>query len=530
MAETGTNRPKPMVLLVLDGFGIAPDDPGNAITQAHTPVIDSLVATYPAMPIRASGEAVGLTWGAMGNSEVGHLTMGAGRVYYQSLPRIDRDIEKGEFYKNASLLKAMQHAKQTGGTLHLTGLMSEGGVHAHMNHCFALLEMAKQQGLTDVAIHAILDGRDTLYNAGYGFIEQLQAKIQEVGIGYVASLSGRYFTMDRDNKWDRTEKGYNAIVMGQGEQAADPLQAIKDSYAAEVYDEQFVPTVLVKGGKPVATVKKGDAFIYFNFRPDRARQLTKALVTPTFEGFTRDYIEDLEVVTMMQYEKGLPVEIAYPPEVITKGLSEVLSNTGLKQLHIAETEKYAHVTFFFNGTREDPFPGEDRIVIPSPKVASYDEVPEMSAAEVTDRIVREVKADTYDVIIANYANADMVGHTGNFEATKKAVEVLDASVGRIVEAVLAKNGVVMISADHGNAEEMSNLTTAEMDKEHSTNPIPFIIIGNQFAGQQSVVGDVPNNDLSLVSPVGMVADIAPTMLHILGIPKPQGMTGQSLIV
>lgn len=530
MADAATTRPKPVVLMILDGFGIAPDDPGNAITQAHTPVIDSLIASYPAMPIRASGEAVGLMWGTMGNSEVGHLTMGAGRVYYQSLPRIDRSIEKGEFFQNTAFLKAIEHVKKTKGTLHIAGLLSEGGVHAHSRHCFALLELAKQQGLSKVAVHAILDGRDTLYNAGYGFVEQLQAKIQEFGVGQVASLSGRHYTMDRDNKWDRTEKGYNAIALGIGEQATDPLQAIKDSYAKEVYDEQFVPTVITKGGKPVAPIQKGDAVIFFNYRTDRARQFTRALVLPTFDGFQREYIDDLFVTTMMQYEKGLPVEIAYPPEVITKGLSEVLSNTGLKQLHIAETEKYAHVTFFFNGTREDPFPGEERVVIPSPKVASYDETPEMSAPAVTDRIVKEVKAGTYDVIITNFANADMVGHTGNLEATKRAIEVVDAAVGRIVEAVLAKDGVVLITADHGNAEEMSNLTTAQMDKEHSTNPIPFIIIGNAYAGQQSVVGDIPNNDLSLISPVGMVADVAPTILHILGVPKPQGMTGQSLIV
>lgn len=530
MADAATTRPKPVVLMILDGFGVAPDDPGNAISQAHTPVLDSLIASYPAMPIRASGEAVGLTWGAMGNSEVGHLTMGAGRVYYQSLPRIDRSIEKGEFFQNPSLLKAIEHAKKNKGTLHITGLLSEGGVHAHIRHCYALLELAKQQGLTDVAVHAILDGRDTLYNAGYGFVEQLQAKIQELGVGRIASLSGRFYSMDRDNKWDRIEKGYNAIALGIGEKATDPLQAIKDSYAKEVYDEQFAPTVITKGGKPVAPIKKGDAFLFFNFRPDRARQLTKALALPTFDGFQREYIEDLFVTTMMQYEKGLPVEIGYPPEVITKGLSEVLSNTGLKQLHIAETEKYAHVTFFFNGTREDPFPGEERVVIPSPKVASYDETPEMSAPAVTDRIVKEIKAGVYDVIITNYANADMVGHTGNLEATKRAIEVVDASVGRIAEAVLAKNGVLLITADHGNAEEMSNLTTAQMDKEHSTNPIPLLIIGNAYAGQQSVVGDIPNNDLSLVSPVGMVADVAPTILHILGVPKPQGMTGQSLVV
>lgn len=529
MSELLPQRPKPVVLVILDGFGIAPDDPGNAVTQAHTPVLDNLISTYPSMPIRSSGEAVGLTWGAMGNSEVGHLTIGAGRVYYQSLPRIDLAIERGDFFDNKAFLEAIAHVQKSGGTLHLVGLVSTGGVHAHSRHVYALLELAKRHAVDRVAVHAILDGRDTLYNAGYGFIEQLLAKMQELGVGRLASVGGRYFAMDRDHKWDRIEKGYQAMH-GVGTQATDALVAIKESYAREVYDEQFVPTVMMEGDAPVAPVQEGDAVICFNFRPDRARQLMQAFALPTFDGFARTYVPNVFVTTMMEYEKGLPVEVAFAPEVITKGLSEVLSNTGLTQLHIAETEKYAHVTFFFNGTREDPFPGEARAMIPSPQVASYDEVPEMSAPAVTDRIVKEIKAGTFDVIIANYANADMVGHTGNFEATKTAVEVIDAALGRMVEALLAKDGVMVITADHGNAEELRNLTTAEMDKEHSTNPIPLIIVGNVYAGQQSVVGDIPNNDLSLVSPVGMLADVAPTILHILGIDKPPGMTGQSLIV
>ncbi|MBT6253722.1 2,3-bisphosphoglycerate-independent phosphoglycerate mutase [Candidatus Uhrbacteria bacterium] len=524
-----TKRPKPLVLLVLDGWGIAPDDAGNSITRAETPVMDSLIKSYPSMPIHANGAAVGLGWGDMGNSEVGHLTIGSGRVYYQSLPRIDRSIEQGDFYENEQVLKAIAHVKKTGGTLHIAGCMSEGRVHAYSAHCYVLMEMAKQNELKDVAIHAFLDGRDTLYNAGYGSIEELIGKFDEIGVGRLATMSGRHFAMDRDNKWDRIQKAYDAIVLGKGEMAKDPLQAIKDSYAKEVYDEQFVPTVITKGGKPVATVKDGDAFIFFNFRPDRARQLTRALVMPTFEGFERDYIPNMLMVTMMKYESGLPVEIAFGPEVITKGLSEVIANTGLTQLHVSETEKYAHVTFFFNGTREDPFPGEEREVVPSPKVASYDEVPQMSAAGVTDKILKSVKSGEHDVIIVNYANADMVAHTGNFDATVEACQVVDAAVGRVVDAVLAKQGVVLITADHGNAEEVSNLTTGDVDKEHSTNPVPFIIIGNEFAGQQALAGDIPGGDLSLISPVGVLADVAPTILHILGIPKPQGMTGQTLI-
>jgi len=523
-------RPKPVVLIVLDGWGIAPDDAGNAIVRARTPVIDDLIKSYPAMPIRANGEAVGLSWGDMGNSEVGHLTIGSGRVYYQSLPRISMSIEKGDFFENEALLNAMKHVKKTGGTLHLIGLMSEGKVHSYNSHAYAVMEMAKKNSVKDVAIHAILDGRDTLYNAGYGFIEELQAKIKEIGVGKIASLSGRFYAMDRDNKWDRTEKAYNAMVTGVGEETEDVLEAIKASYAKEVYDEEFVPTVVKKKGEPVSLIKKGDAVIFFNFRPDRARQLTRALVLPTFEGFSRDYIDDLYMTTMTQYEKWLPVDVAYSAEVIHKGLSEVISNTGLKQLHVAETEKYAHVTFFFNGTREDPFPGEDRVMVSSPKVASYDEQPAMSTAQITSEVLKGIKSGDNDFIVVNFAAPDMVAHTGNFEATKLACEAVDLHVGKIVESVLAVDGVVVITADHGNAEEMFNLTTGEMDKEHSTNSVPLIVVGNKYAGAQAISGDIPGGDLSLVSPVGVMADVAPTVLAIMGIPKPSSMTGQSLIL
>ncbi len=530
MSNAATKRPKPLVLLVLDGWGIAPEDQGNAIATAKTPAMDTLTATYPSMPLKASGEAVGLGWGSMGNSEVGHLTIGAGRVYYQSLPRIDHEIEQGTFETNAAFLKAVKHAHSSGGTVHLCGLVSNGGVHAHVNHLYALLDLMKANDVENVAVHAILDGRDTLYNAGYGFIESLLGRMKETGVGELASLSGRFYAMDRDNKWDRTEKAYNAMVHGTGEVAEDPLEAIKASYAKEVYDEQLVPTVVARDGKPVAVVKEGDAVIFFNFRPDRTRQLTRALVLPTFDAFAREPLHNVLTVTMMEYESGLPVEVAFPPEVVTKGLAEVISNTGLKQLHVAETEKYAHVTFFFNGTRETPFPGEERVMVLSPKVASYDETPSMSAEAVCDEVVKAVRGEAFDVIVANFANPDMVAHTGNLEATKAACEVTDACIGRIVEATLAKNGVCVITADHGNAEEMSNLTTAQMDKEHSTNPVPLIIAGNAYAGQPSLVGEVPNHDLSLVSPVGVLADVAPTILHILGIPQPPHMTGQTLIV
>lgn len=522
------NRPRPAVLMVLDGFGVAPDGEGNAITRANMPFFKELIQRYPTVTVRSSGETVGLMWGEMGNSEVGHLTIGAGRVYYQALPRIERSIQDESFFENPALLKAIEQAKD-GGTLHIMGIMSSGKVHGYNNHCYALLELAKKHKIKDVAVHAILDGRDTLYNSGADFITELQAKMDELKVGRIASLSGRYYAMDRDNRWDRVEKAYNAIAFGQSEKVVeDPMQAIKDSYAAEVYDEEFVPTVVTKKGK-TSPVKPGDAMIFFNFRPDRARQITKAFTLPNFDKFPRTYIDNLVFVTMMEYEKGLPVDVAFPPVLLTNTLAEVLSNAGLVQLHIAETEKYAHVTFFFNGTREEPFPNEDRAIIPSPHVPSYDQQPEMSAYQLTDRVVKEIKTDNYDVIIMNFANPDMVGHTGNLQATIKANEVIDECVKRIVEETLAKDGVVLITADHGNAEEVLNLQTADIDKEHSTNPVPFFIIGNQFEGQPGVGGDVPNGDLSLMPPVGMLADVAPTLLKILGIPQPPEMTGTPLI-
>lgn len=516
--------------MVLDGFGVAPDGDGNAITRAKTPTFDRLIQRYPTMTVRASGETVGLLWGEMGNSEVGHLTIGAGRVYYQVMPRIEQDIQRGGFAQNPAFTKAIEQVKQSGGTLHLMGIMSAGKVHGYDAHCHALLDLAKAQGLKDVAVHAFLDGRDTLYNSGIDFISALDQKIKDIRLGRIATLAGRYFAMDRDNRWDRTGKAYNAIANGQSQVTTeDVFAAIKDSYAKEVYDEEFYPTVVTKDGQPVATVKSGDAVIFFNFRPDRARQITKAFVLPSFDKFERTYIENLVFVTMAEYEKGLPVEVAYPPLVIQNGLAEMVSKAGLVQLHIAETEKYAHVTFFFNGTREEPFEQEDRVIIPSPQVASYDQQPEMSAREITDRVLKELKTDNYDMIIMNFANADMVAHTGNFEATIRAVEVVDECVGRIIEAVMKKDGIVFITADHGNAEEVQNLQTGDMDKEHSTNPVPFWIISNELEGQPGPSGDVPNGDLSLVPPIGMLADVAPTILAHLGIEQPSEMTGALLM-
>lgn len=522
-------RPKPAVLIICDGWGVAPDSDGNAITRAKTPYFDKLVSTYPTMNLRSSGAEVGLSWGEMGNSEVGHLAIGAGRVYYQTLPRINRDIESGEFTQNEAFLKAIEHAKQNKSRLHLIGLVSEGSVHSLDAHAHKLLELAKDQGVKEVYVQAILDGRDTIYNAGIDFMTNLVSKMKEIGIGKVASLSGRYFAMDRDNRWDRIGKAYSAMVLGEGEQAEDPLEVIKASYGKEVYDEEFVPTVIVEKGEPVGLVQDNDAIIIFNFRPDRSRQITKAFTLPEFDKFERKKIENLLTVTMTQYEKDLPVTVAFLPEVIENTLAKVVSDAGLTQLHIAETEKYAHITFFLNGTIEDPFPGEERAIIQSPRVASYDEQPEMSASKIADRVVKEINADKFDFIVLNFANADMVAHTGNLEASIKAIEEVDESLGRIIDATLGKNGVAFITSDHGNAEELKNLRTGDIDKEHATNPVPFIIIGKQYEGQPSIAGPVPEGDLSLMPPVGMLADVAPTILSVLGIPQPPEMTGQPLL-
>ncbi len=513
----------------LDGFGVAPDSEGNAITRSKMPVYNELVKTYPAMALRASGEEVGLSWGEMGNSEVGHLAIGAGRVYYQMLPRINRDIAAGAFFENPAFLNAAAHAKKHKGTLHLIGMVSAGRVHSMDEHCHALLDFAKRQGVGDVAVHAILDGRDTIYNAGIDFITALQQKMSELGVGRIASLSGRYYAMDRDNRWDRVAKAYNAIALGEGEKAEDPVEAIKASYAKEVYDEEFVPTVIVKGGQPTGAVKENDAVIFFNFRPDRTREIVKAFVLPDFDKFERKKAGNLFAVTMAEYEAGLPVEAAFPPEKIQMCLAEVLSQAGLKQLHIAETEKYAHVTFFLNGTKEEPFPGEDRLIVPSPRVAAYNEAPEMSAREVTERVAKAIDAGTYDFIALNFANPDMVAHTGDFEATIKALGAVDECLGKVVDAALGKGGVVFLTADHGNAEELRNLRTGDIDKEHATNPVPFVIIGKQFEGQPSIAGEVPEGNLALMPPVGILADVAPTILAVMGIPQPPEMTGQALL-
>lgn len=521
---------RPLVLAILDGWGVAPDDEGNAITRAHTPAYDSFIREYPAMTLYASGNEVGLQFGEMGNSEVGHLNIGAGRVYYQTFPRINKSISDESFFENKAFLQAIEHVQQTKGKLHLIGLVSPGNIHASQEHCYALMELAKKHKIKETYIHAILDGRDAQKDSGIDFITSLQQKIKEIGIGKIASLSGRYFAMDRDNRWDRIEKAYNAMAAGKADQYfSDPIDAIKSSYNNNVFDEEFVPVVIGKEGRPTTFIEQGDAVIFFNFRPDRARQLTKAFVLPGFQKFDREYIEDLFFVTMTEYEKEIPVVTAFPPTVVHNCLAEVISKAGLTQFHIAETEKYAHITFFLNGTVEDEFPGEERQIIPSPQVATYDLAPEMSAAEITKGVIKAIQEDKYDVIFINYANADMVGHTGKYEATVKGIEAIDRGLGQIAQHVLAQDGKLLITADHGNGEEMKNIMTSGDDKEHSTNPVPFLIIANEFRGIAGPAGDPPEGDLSLMPPVGMLADVAPTILSLLGVEQPEEMSGRPLI-
>lgn len=523
-------RLKPVILAIMDGFGIAPDSAGNAIRKAKMPVMQKLIESYPAMTLRASAEAVGLSWGEMGNSEVGHLTIGAGRIFYQSYPRITMSIESGEFYKNTQLLGAIEHAKKHKSALHLMGLVSPGGVHASDEHLYALLDLCKRQKFDRVFVHAFLDGRDTIFNSGLGFIQALEAKMAEFKVGKIATLSGRFYAMDRDNRWDRIQQAYDAIALGMSNnRATSAEEAVNASYAASVYDEEFVPTVIMKGSSPIATVKENDACIYFNFRPDRGRELTKAFILPTFDKFPRTLIPNLSFTTFTEYEKDLPVQIAYPPQLIESCLARVISDAGLTQLHIAETEKYAHVTFFLNGMHEEEYPGETRVIIPSPRVSTYDKAPEMAAMDIAEKVVDATLKGTYDFIVLNFANPDMVGHTGNEEATVTACETVDKALGKIVDAALNVGGAVLITADHGNAEEVKNLTTNEIDKEHSTNPVPFIIVGKPFEGLKAPTGDVLGGDLAMTPPVGMLADVAPTVLKIMDVAIPSDMTGRSLI-
>ena len=502
---------KPLTLIIMDGFGLNPDDYGNAIHAAKTPNLHRLFSENPFTSIGASGMDVGLPDGQMGNSEVGHTNIGAGRVVYHELTRITKAIAEGDTDKNEALLAAMDNAKQQGKALHLMGLLSDGGVHSHNGHLYGLLEMAKKMGVSQVFVHCFMDGRDVPPTSGKGFVEELQAKMQEIGVGKIATVMGRYYAMDRDNRWERVEKAYAAMVYGEGVENADPAKAVEESYAADVTDEFIVPVVCDKAG----TIKPGDSVICFNFRPDRAREITRTLVDEAFSGFERKKgFFPLTYVCMTQYDATMPgVQVAFKPQSLVNTMGEYISKQGMTQLRIAETEKYAHVTFFFNGGVEAEFPGEDRVLIHSPKVATYDLQPEMSAYPVCEAVVERIKSGKYDMIILNFANCDMVGHTGVFDAAVKAVQAVDDCVGQVVDAVLSMGGAAIITADHGNADKMYEPDGSPFTA-HTTYPVPFCVVGYPC---------------TLKEQGGKLADIAPTMLQMMGLPQPEEMTGESLI-
>lgn len=505
---------KPVVLTIMDGFGYTPDVEGNAIALAGTPNLDALCKEYPHTLINASGLDVGLPDGQMGNSEVGHTNIGAGRVVYQDLTRITKAIEDGDFFTNKELVAAMENAKDK--SLHILGLLSDGGVHSHINHLIALLDMAKKNGLKNVYVHAFTDGRDTDPQSAKSYVEKVQAHMDEIGTGKFASVSGRYYAMDRDKRWERVEKAYDAIVEAKGNTAESAIKCIEDSCAAGINDEFIVPTVILEDGKPVGKVNENDSVIFFNFRPDRAREITRAITDRKFDGFKRTLVAT-KFVCMTTYDATMEdVSVAFGPEDIVNTLGEYLSKNGKEQLRAAETEKYAHVTFFFNGGKEEAYKGEDRILVPSPKVATYDLQPEMSAYELLDKVLAAIDEDKYDFIAVNFANPDMVGHTGVMEATEKAIKTVDECVGKLFKKLLSIGGSGIITADHGNAELMIDKLTKRPITSHSTNPVPFIVVGDEFKNAE-LLSD------------GRLSDIAPTVLSMMKMEKPKEMTGHSLI-
>ncbi|HEY7037029.1 MAG TPA: 2,3-bisphosphoglycerate-independent phosphoglycerate mutase [Thermomicrobiales bacterium] len=512
---------RPVVLVVMDGWGIGRDEPGNAVLAARTPTMDRLLASYPHTTLRCSGEDVGLPAGQMGNSEVGHLNLGAGFVVYQWITKIDRAIDDGSFFANPALVGAVERCRVRGSTLHLMGLIGDGGVHAHSRHLIALLDLAKRHGLDRVAVHAFTDGRDTSPTSGIGFVDEIDRVLTHLGVGRIATVAGRYYAMDRDRRWERTQRAYEAIVDGQGPTAKSARAAVEASYAAGATDEFVVPTVIADDQNPPVKVTAGDEIVFFNFRADRARQLTEAIATPDFRGFARVRVvaADSPVTTMTQYEAGLPVTVAFEPHDVVHPVARVVSEAGLRQFHCAETEKYAHVTFFFNGGREEAFPGEERQLIPSPKVATYDLQPEMSAAGVTDAVVEAVRSGRFDFVIVNYANCDMVGHTGVFAAAVTAVETADTCLGRVMNAVTGAGGVAIVTADHGNAEEMIDRETGGPMTAHTTNPVPVVLVTPE--GHPLRRAELRSN--------GILSAVAPTVLRLLGLAVPTEMTTPALI-
>lgn len=509
---------KPTVLLVLDGFGLNDRKEANAIAIANTPVIDRMMEEYPYVKGYASGMAVGLPEGQMGNSEVGHINIGAGRIVYQELTRITKEIQDGTFFNNAALLAAIDNCKRHNSDLHLFGLLSDGGVHSHNTHMYGLLELAKRHGIKNVYVHAFLDGRDTPPASGKGFIEELGEKMRMYGVGKIATVMGRYYVMDRDNRWDRVEKAYRAMVYGEGDTAESGVVAVQNSYDKQAYDEFVIPTVVVEDGKPVATVKENDSVIFYNFRPDRAREITRAFCNDDFNGFDRGKNRmNLTYVCFSDYDITIPNKLAAFHKVsINNTFGQYLAAHNMTQLRLAETEKYAHVTFFFNAGIEVPNAGEDRILVNSPKVATYDLQPEMSVYKVAENLVEAIKSDKYDVIICNFANPDMVGHTGILEAAVNAVEAVDECVGKALEALLSVDGQMLLCADHGNAEQLLDYNTNEPFTAHTTNPVPFILINF-------------DKDYTLAEG-GRLADIVPTMIDMMGMNKPDEMTGKSLLI
>ena len=508
---------KPTVLMILDGYGLNDKTKGNAVAEAATPVMDKLMAEYPFVKGNASGMAVGLPEGQMGNSEVGHLNMGAGRIVYQDLTKITKAIEDGEFFENEALLEACANVKKHDSALHLFGLVSDGGVHSHNEHIYGLLELAKRQGISKVYVHCFLDGRDTPPASGKDYVQALCDKMEEIGVGEVASVMGRYYAMDRDNRWERVELAYNALVKGEGKTAESGVEAIQASYDDGKTDEFVLPAVVVKDGKPVATIKDQDSVVFFNFRPDRAREITRVFCDDAFDGFDRGERIKTTYVCFTEYDVTIPNKlIAFRKTEITNTLGEFLASNNMTQARIAETEKYAHVTFFFNGGVEEPNKGEDRILVKSPKVATYDLKPEMSAYELCDKLVDAIKSDKYDVIIINFANPDMVGHTGVEDAAVKAIEAVDECVGKAVEALKAVNGQMFICADHGNAEQLIDEETGAPFTAHTTNQVPFILVN-----ADPIYG---------LREGGCLADIAPTLIELMGMKQPKEMTGKSLLI
>ncbi len=537
------STPRPVVLAIMDGWGLAEPSPGNAVDLAHTPNVDRWMAECPCTTLSASGMDVGLPEGQIGNSEVGHLNIGAGFVVYQELTRISKAISDGDFFENQVLQAALQHAQQGGGALHLMGLFGPGGVHAHEDHLHALLELARRHAFERVYLHLFLDGRDVLPRSALGFLDSLEAAIAKTGVGQVATVIGRYYAMDRDKRWERTGLAYAAMVAGQGETATSAREAIEQAYARDISDEFVLPTVIMRDGQPVATIRDGDAIIFTNFRPDRGRQLTRALMLPDIDTqITTHYakqeqegqqlpatiwqrgpqLQNLFFVTMTQYEEGLPVHIAFTPRPVVRPLAAVASAAGRTQFHIAETEKYPHVTFFLNGGREQPFEGEDRVLVPSPKVATYDLQPEMSAAGVKASLLEAIQSGKYDLIVVNFANPDMVGHTGSIPAVIAACETVDAAMGEVIPAIQAQGGAAIIIADHGNAEQMIDPETGGAHTAHTTNLVPCILVAAEGLG-------LSKEQVSLREG-GRLADVTPTLLDLMGLPKDTDMTGESLIV